>query len=129
MSPIEELRSAEALLRKRAGAATPGPWRYDPDMFDNGAVMSDSPEVNPGWGCLVGETTSERTADSEWRATMDPVVGLALADWLDAVHTQVEQRSAATLDIGVEQAIADAAVEMAVPHALTLARLILAGSS
>ncbi len=89
-SPVEDLRRAAVLLRQRAKAATPGPWRYDPDMLDNGAILSDAPDVNPGWGCLVGDTRNLGGEDCRWIATVDPAVGLALADLLDELAVGLE---------------------------------------
>lgn len=92
----EILRKAAAVLRERAKAATPGPWR-DSSTEDGvrfGALVSDRPHpdrANPekgGWaydegygGCLVGE--SHMSWDRAYLATVDPTFGVAVADWLD----------------------------------------------
>jgi len=94
MSAYDDVLSrAAALLRARAKAATPGPWRLSNSRY--GALVADQPHpdrLNPaagGWawedaygGCLVGESLMRQ--DREYLATLHPGVGLAIADWLDA---------------------------------------------
>ena len=63
------LRRAATVLRERAGRATAGPW-----AITFGTVRGD--EQYP-------IAPMSRRSDSEFIATMDPIVGLALADWLD----------------------------------------------
>ena len=62
------LRRAATVLRERAEDAAPGPW-----------------EVS--WGAVRGPeqhaVASPARRDGLYIATMDPIVGLALADWLD----------------------------------------------
>lgn len=72
-SPAVTLNRAAALLKGRAAAATHGPWRVS---FTYGALpVVDSP------GRVVAEPS--RGADAEYVATVDPLVGLALAGLLD----------------------------------------------
>lgn len=98
--PADEIRAAARLLRDRAQAATPGPWRtHDTHLTHGGHTAtiltggdrdtalvawlptgSDEPwdEARNAW----------RTAD--WIALADPVVGLAMADLLDGYALDVE---------------------------------------
>ncbi|MCL2611967.1 MAG: hypothetical protein FWD95_01905 [Nocardioidaceae bacterium] len=94
MSAAETLRQAAALIRSRAKAATPGPWRF-----------TDSEAVNDVWagGMVVVSDDADPIAnvqdewyendpgepapvnDAEHIASWNPVVALAVADLLDAV--------------------------------------------
>jgi hypothetical protein len=87
MSTIAEpLRRAASLLRERASAATPGPWRVS---FIDGAIpVVDSTagdhlvaELHP---CGDAAHGGRQRADAEWIAGMDPLAGLALAGLLEA---------------------------------------------
>lgn len=91
----ERIRRAAALMRERARAATPGPWR-DSTVDDNryGALVADQPHPDRkkggGWdweasygGCLIGE--SLMAADRRHIASWDPCVAMAVAYWLDLV--------------------------------------------
>jgi hypothetical protein len=88
-SPVALLRQAESLIRERAPAATPGPWKH----------MCLGSE-----GCLViratgtmrerGQGRVARFGSKEWKAdhadaayvaAMHPVAALAVADWLGEV--------------------------------------------
>ena len=89
----EVLRKAAALMRERAEAATPGPWRF-----------TDSEAVNDVWegGMVVVSDDADPIANvqDEWYendpgepapvndaahiASWHPAVALAVADWLDA---------------------------------------------
>lgn len=68
----EMLREAAALMRKRAEAATDGPWRLAPGS-DGQGWGSDTYDVGEAW----------RPADVEYIAAMHPGVALALADLLE----------------------------------------------
>lgn len=97
MNP-EHLQQAATLLRERAKAATPGPWR-DSSTVDGvrfGALVADEPHPDRmqggGWawdegygGCLIAE--SLMMSDRAYIALMSPTVALALADWLDLMAT------------------------------------------
>ena len=91
---VDRIREAAALLRHRASRSTPGPWRLGNSPY--AALVADQPHPsrgnaeNGGWawddgygGCLVAE--SMMTADRLYMASMNPVVGLALADLMDTV--------------------------------------------
>lgn len=89
------LRRAAAVLRERATAATPPPWRESPVNGNRySALVADLPHPERpnvsagGWdwddnygGCLVGESLMSH--DRAYIATVHPGVGLALADFLD----------------------------------------------
>lgn len=124
-SPAAVLRRAAALLRKRAGTATPGPWERPLDTRSKsivGAALPDDEEPRTWKDGIIPEEFSKYTGysnrysgqreriviaqcptgsdhsherkrngrDLDYIASMDPRVGLALADWLD--------REAALLD-------------------------------
>lgn len=70
------LREAARVLRERAEAATPGPWMVD------GSQVYPTAHGAP----LVAATRTHSlsdTPDAAYIATVDPLVALALADWLD----------------------------------------------
>ena len=77
------LRRAAALMRGRAEAATPSPWRLNADERCVRHPWDDSPDS--GW-ILWDDSMehSEDLSDGEHIASWHPAVGLAVADWLDA---------------------------------------------
>ncbi|MEV8404201.1 hypothetical protein [Streptomyces niveus] len=95
-SPADELRTAAELLREAAGNATPGPWRPHDTWLDHGGhtatVLTDRPDLNatelvawlPTMSSNPWDETRNAWRNAGWMALMDPGVGLALADWLDA---------------------------------------------
>lgn len=102
-SPVEALRSAAVLLRRLATEATPGPWRHTGqgpgyehmgcgevytlgDGVEGGAIAAPAGDCYPRGGYSPAD-------DMAYIATMDPLVGLALADALDAEATLVENCS------------------------------------
>ena len=114
-------------------SATPGPWTATTQTADGQNFVGD-PDVTMSVEVYShdGDHTCDlkrQQADADWIAMMDPIVGAALADWLEAIATTAAGRSAATLEIGVGQDIADAAVERAHAHALVVARAILGNPS
>lgn len=94
MTPVEELREAAALMRKRAEAATPSPWRDSAvdgnryaalvsDIMPTGRKPGGGWDVTEGYGgYLIAE--SVQAQDREHIASWHPAVALAVADWLDA---------------------------------------------
>lgn len=98
----ERLREAAKVLRERAegaGCEFGHQWRVD-GMYQVVTVESDPPGA-PVFGCMACEAdqdsaqyagypyTCEETAF--YIATMSPMVGLALADWLDAITKRAEE--------------------------------------
>lgn len=81
-SPAAEISAAAALMRQRTEAATPGPWhtRFVPakpglnvsEAFDRHFVCSNTINV-----------AQADEPDAAYVASMQPVVALAVADWLD----------------------------------------------
>jgi hypothetical protein len=123
VSAAEDLREAARLMRERAEAAAKGPWRvqYFGDAGYPQRVSNDAAE-------LVAQTFEGGTGlrpTPEYIASMHPLVGMALAGWLDELAGQLVRRAAVALAIGLGQARADEAVELGEPHALRLARLYL----
>lgn len=68
------LREAARVLRELAGAATPGPWRADVNAVRDGKARA-----------LALTYGGRSRADAALIASMDPVVAVLLADWLDVV--------------------------------------------
>lgn len=86
------LRRAATAMRERATRATPGPWRYDPDLtpdgsYRHGVILSDHPSAAGSWDALVVEGSSggdqERHNLTHIAAMGNPAVALAVAAWLD----------------------------------------------
>ena len=81
----ELLRRAATILRERAEAATPGPWKQT-DGFrshddDRAYVVPTGREVH--YVCAGGVLGVDE--DAPYIATMHPGVGLAIAKWLEDV--------------------------------------------
>ena len=88
----ELLREAAALMRRRAEAATPGPW--ESSVWDSGlsyralnasvitSLMGDSVANADYDGYAEGPHGAEG-ADAAHIASWHPLVALAVADWLD----------------------------------------------
>ena len=90
MSAAAELRTAAAVLRENAEGATPGPWGWKPATPGNrgpGAGLT-SPS------CRLTLSNSIQVRDAVYIATMNPLVGLALADLLDDVAEHAESNDA-----------------------------------
>lgn len=79
-TPAETIRAAATRLRNTAERATEGPWRVTEDwdgrwFVEPVAVMLADPD-DP-------ETWYDAQPDAAYIALVSPVVGKALADWLD----------------------------------------------
>ncbi|MEV6180162.1 hypothetical protein [Streptomyces sp. NPDC052015] len=93
MTPADELRTAAEKLRALATAATPGPWRdHDTHLGQYGhtaTVLSGERNTTDlrAWLPTMSQESWDETrnvwADAAYMAAMHPLVGLALADWLD----------------------------------------------
>lgn len=91
MSDADMLRRAGERLREVAGKATPGPWFAEPALDDPRYLDLTHPTTLPnGW---TGNESFVRwhyegppllASDAEYVATMQPVVALALAEWIEA---------------------------------------------
>ncbi|MFF0822508.1 hypothetical protein ACFYUR_19265 [Micromonospora haikouensis] len=81
MMDLEPLREAARMIRERAAAATPGPWQatdnlcIDAPAGYRGRVVASVGAHEGGW---------PSTADAQHIASWNPIVALAVADWLDA---------------------------------------------
>jgi hypothetical protein len=108
----ETLRQAAALMRERAEAATPGPWR-DLPMGNEGSIV-----LNEGRTISTSRkpATCREFADATHIASWHPAVALAVADWLDATHDEVAD---------LFGRVTDAVLELHRPGALTVARAYL----
>ncbi len=110
----ELLRRAAQKLRKRAGAATPGPWQ----AVQYGKGWGVDGNVRPADHAWVAEMKfGEERTDAEYIASMHPPVALALAGWLDFVAEHIEVRSG--------QRAGPAYVERAYAHPVAVARAVL----
>lgn len=89
-SPAALIRRASERLREAAGAATSGPWSIVPGAAN---VWRFPDEGAPTLVvCGIGNRTDRRVRkeDAAYIALADPVVGAALADWLDAEAAVIE---------------------------------------
>ena len=75
------LRRAAALMRDRAEAATPGPWRHD----EMQATRRDGHyfAVNDGSTELLIDRGFDAGPNGAHAASWHPAVALAVADWLE----------------------------------------------
>lgn len=78
MSDVELLRKAAATMRERAEDVA-GPTRWEPGErciwdAEGNVVVRDGTQGDGGF---------EFSSDAAYAAAMDPVVALAVADWLD----------------------------------------------
>jgi hypothetical protein len=120
VNAADQLRRAAATLRERAGAATPGPWQHSDAnegtmhhpgwMVTNDAFHNPPADEDAPW--LAVELHTGVEADAAYIATVDPAVGLALADWLDGI-SNAERHEVNGADLH---------------HALAVARAILGGT-
>lgn len=87
-------------MRERAEAATPGPWRYNPDKhFREQGTCRFSEAVFTGPAgktatavALTGETDDPQgMADAAHIAAWHPLVAAAVADWLEAAAERGEE--------------------------------------
>jgi hypothetical protein len=96
----DTVRRAAALLRERATAATPGPWRAEPGS--SGMNNRDEPwaadYVAPPAG--VPRFKVHTVADAAYIATVHPTVALLIADSWDAAVVEMAHWSAYEDDAG-----------------------------
>lgn len=105
-NPAETLRRAAALMRERAEAATPGPWRPVAGLWRTetfAAVIGPKgvPDDAGTWLMATGRGAASQEADADHAASWHPLVALAVADCLDAAATAWE-----TGDVGWGEALA-----------------------
>jgi hypothetical protein len=127
-SPVTELRTAVAKLRKHVKNATESPWHtssvWSPRATSTSAVYSHahptgsvesevvaSGKIRSGYGGI------REPWNAEYIALMQPAVGAALADLLELEADVIEARI-------VESGSDEFAVDLGGDHALTIARLI-----
>lgn len=89
VTPAETLAAAAEKLKRLASDATPGPWEADYfDISQHWRIGYDevtSDEVDCMAYCYGGSSKGlRRTEDANYIATMNPAVGLALAEVLAA---------------------------------------------
>jgi len=84
-TPASQLREAAALLRERVGAASPGRWSHMCLGSEGCQVLNDGHLRERKHVARFGRKEWKADhADAQYVALMDPVVGAALADWLEA---------------------------------------------
>ncbi|KOU50548.1 hypothetical protein ADK55_18570 [Streptomyces sp. WM4235] len=114
MTPSEELRAAETLLRSLLEHAAEGPWWGD----DLDEVQSSAGQIGRALG--TGADGKYPYPNSRYMAAMHPGVGTALADLLERQGKQAEE---------IEQYLGaqfqDGALDQDIHDALAVARAIL----
>jgi hypothetical protein len=109
-----QLRLAAERLRARADKATDGPWRVCAEGSEGSrfAPAHGTPREQSRFiGIANGRVQPEDGWNADYIATVDPLVGLALADWL--LHAAEDWRLGASCS----------------GHALAIARLINGGAA
>ena len=121
-TPAAQLRTAAKWMRKRAEAATPGPWRpvsalYQDDAFS--AVLDDRGDVDDPRTWLVGSGLGavNPAGTVDHIASWHPLVALAVADWLEV--------EAAAADLVANDPVTAKAVGLPDKRALAVARAYL----
>jgi hypothetical protein len=88
LTPADELRAAAHLIRRHADGVTPGPWKSEASVQYGHRVGAAD---NSAWVARTGDRDEEHSArDADWIALMHPVLGAALAEWLDGTAATVE---------------------------------------
>jgi len=95
-NPAETIRRAAALMRERAEAMPPPPWRAEGrDVTATQDYSGD--DFDPDWDCAFNVAVCRRQDEAEHIASWHPLVALAVADWLDReaafIDAQVFPRS------------------------------------
>ena len=80
------LREAAQMLREKAEAATPGPWRLN----DWSGVMVETASP-PNRGAAMIADADDEPVNAEFIALADPTVALAVADLLDGWADDIAQ--------------------------------------
>lgn len=90
------LREAAKVLRERAGSATPGPWVAvagalgDPADGPDHMRVLQAPHKDAVTALARLDYDRYGGADAVYIALVHPLVGLALADWLDDEACRIE---------------------------------------
>ena len=98
MTDMELLREAARLMRERATAATPSPWKptdnrsIEAASGFRGRVVASVGAYESGW---------PSTADAQHIASWHPAVALAVAGWLASEATLHEEMIAAAVGVNV----------------------------
>ena len=131
----ELLRKAATILRERAEAATPGPWRVCAEGSEGSRIApdcADKRERSRFIGVLNGRVQPEDGRNAAYIATMHPGAGLALADWLeDEVH-RAKYREDQQADMNLSRVRDEpfpAYYDRSTKLALEVARLIVGGDA
>jgi hypothetical protein len=88
----EVLRRAAGLMRERAEAASPAPWRNEPGSVGRRADGKPWPSNYVAHSANLPRFKVHSVADAEHIASWHPAVALAVADWLEeaADHLDVD---------------------------------------
>jgi hypothetical protein len=86
------LRRAARLMRERAEAASPAPWRNEPGSVGRQADGKPWPSTYVAHSANLPRFKVHSVADAEHIASWHPAVALAVADWLayEAAFCEVE---------------------------------------
>lgn len=87
-TPSATIRRAARDLRTRAEAATEGPWqavaaRWLGETYSAVLAGDGMPEDPSTWLMATGSNEEARKANADYAASVHPLVGLAVASWLD----------------------------------------------
>lgn len=99
VTPAEELREAAKLMRKRAGAATPGPWERPLDTRYRNFVMAAMPDDETGsWndGIIPAEFASHKGPTGRYAGQRERVSVVSAAIW--SIGGFVRKRSGRDLE-------------------------------
>lgn len=87
-TPSARLRAAAEVLRERAGAATPGPWRAHDTWLNEGGYAGAVLHTPPGGQALLAWVPSftadpggyrQQVVDAQWIALMSPAIAEPMA--------------------------------------------------
>lgn len=99
----DPLRRAASLMRERAKAATPGPWR-----IENRIVLTDASEARVLLGEFLNADLPECRANAAHAASMHPAVTLEIAAFLHFAAAYGDQPSPQSPTVQFAAAIARA---------------------
>ena len=119
------LREAATILRERAEAATLGPWRDIPMGSEGSTIIADPPAAKPSIITSRRVGRFPEFADAMYAATVQPAVGLALADLLDIEATRLDDT---TVCDAPTQCSNCSAPHWSFVSAVEIARLIVGGA-
>ena len=90
-NPAGTIHRAAKLMRERAEAATPGPWRpvagiWQTETFAAIIGAKGIPEDAETWLMATGHGAASQEADADHAASWHPLAALAVARWLESLN-------------------------------------------